>query len=203
MYIVRHGETDYNVQQIVQGHLQIPLNEKGRRQAREAKKVFQNIHFDKVISSDLIRAKETAEIIAEDYDVDVELAKELRESYLVDYQGESSKDPSPKIKKLVDAHHSLTPDDRWHGAIVPGAESNAQLVARAFNFLRGVVRAYPGKTILVVTHGGVVLTLAAHLGIIPREESYKYTVENAGYLQLQSDGTTFIVKQVEGLKKKS
>jgi len=203
MYIVRHGETDYNRQHRVQGHLQIPLNDTGRAQAKEAQVRFRSVHFDKVFASDLIRARETAEIIAQVHKLEVMLAQELREKYLSDYQGEHSSQPSGKIKNLLDKHYELTADERWNAAIVPGAEFNAQLVGRALTFLRGIAIGYPGKTILVVTHGGVVLTLAAHLGLIPKEDSYGYTVENAGFIQLQSDGTTFIMKQAEGLKKKS
>ncbi len=63
IYIVRHGQTDWNVKGIYQGRIDIPLNETGREQARKTKKELEGIKFDKVFSSPLKRALETAQII--------------------------------------------------------------------------------------------------------------------------------------------
>lgn len=64
LYIVRHGQTDWNVRKIIQGHSDIPLNTEGQEQARVLAESLKNVHFDKIISSDLVRAKRTAEIVA-------------------------------------------------------------------------------------------------------------------------------------------
>ena len=59
IYIVRHGETKWNVKQLMQGHKDSPLTEKGIEQAEEIKKELKNIHFYRIFSSDLLRAKRT------------------------------------------------------------------------------------------------------------------------------------------------
>ena len=63
IYIVRHGETDWNKEHRIQGHIDIPLNDKGRQDALNAKKKLKNVKFDVVFSSPLQRAYETAKII--------------------------------------------------------------------------------------------------------------------------------------------
>lgn len=63
IYVVRHGQTDWNVQEIIQGTKDIPLNDTGRKQAHEVSETLKNVKFDKIISSPLKRAYETAEIV--------------------------------------------------------------------------------------------------------------------------------------------
>ena len=64
IYLVRHGQTDWNIEKKhTQGHTDIPLNENGKKQAEQLAQSISNLKIDKIISSDLLRAKETAEII--------------------------------------------------------------------------------------------------------------------------------------------
>ena len=71
VYLIRHGQTDWNKEGIVQGRCDIPLNEKGREQAREAKELTKDIKFDICFCSPLDRAKETAAIVLEGKDVEI------------------------------------------------------------------------------------------------------------------------------------
>lgn len=63
LYLVRHGQTNWNLEGRIQGQTNIPLNDKGRKQAQQAKEKLQNIPIDLIICSPLMRARETAEII--------------------------------------------------------------------------------------------------------------------------------------------
>jgi broad specificity phosphatase PhoE len=63
IYVVRHGQTDWNLEGRFQGRIDIPLNEKGKNQAKKTKEKLEGIEFDKVFSSPLKRALETAQII--------------------------------------------------------------------------------------------------------------------------------------------
>ena len=65
IYVVRHGQTDWNLEGRFQGRIDIPLNEKGKSQAKKTKEKLEGIKFDKVFSSPLKRALETAKIITE------------------------------------------------------------------------------------------------------------------------------------------
>lgn len=76
IYVIRHGQTDWNLKEIIQGTKDIPLNDNGRKQANELKDVLKNIRFDKIISSPLKRAFETAQIVNKDniqIDTDIRL----------------------------------------------------------------------------------------------------------------------------------
>jgi broad specificity phosphatase PhoE len=74
-YLVRHGETDWNKQRIIQGQEDIPLNETGIQQAENAAKLMKSIPFDLAYSSDLMRAKRTTEIIALEHNLAVEATR--------------------------------------------------------------------------------------------------------------------------------
>ncbi len=72
IWIVRHGETDLNAQKLMQGRADIPLNEKGKEQARKASEKIRNIQFDKIFSSPLCRALETAMILTRSDEISVD-----------------------------------------------------------------------------------------------------------------------------------
>ena len=82
IYIVRHGQTEWNVSKRLQGHKPITLNEKGREEAKTFAEKIKDLDFDRIISSDLLRAKETAEIINEKVHKEIFLDARLRS---VDY----------------------------------------------------------------------------------------------------------------------
>lgn len=199
LYLVRHGETDYNKKHFVQGQAQIPLNEQGRFQAKEAAKKFGVKKIDVMYSSDLIRATETAKIIAQEHKLEVILTEAFRERFFGRWQHQSGKNPPDEINKLLKAFYALTPDEQWHKKPFDDYESNEELIGRAFTKLRAIASEYIGKTVMVVTHGGVIRILLAHLGLFPRSKMREYRMRNTAIVELQSDGITFIVKHTEGL----
>lgn len=79
IYLVRHGQTAWNLEKKTQGHTDIPLNEKGRNQAKILAQVISNLKIDKIISSDLLRARETAEIINEKIGKNITYDERIRE----------------------------------------------------------------------------------------------------------------------------
>lgn len=79
IYLVRHGQTDWNIEKKTQGYTDIPLNENGRKQAQILAKSISNLKIDRIISSDLLRAKETAEIINERFGKNISLDERIRE----------------------------------------------------------------------------------------------------------------------------
>lgn len=79
IYLVRHGQTAWNLEKKTQGHTDIPLNEKGRNQAKLLAQVISNLKIDKIISSDLLRARETAEIINEKIGKNIIFDERIRE----------------------------------------------------------------------------------------------------------------------------
>ena len=89
IYLLRHGQTDWNLERRIQGHLDIPLNETGKKEALVCLEKLSSLDIDKIISSDLIRAKETAQIINEKLHLPIHFDSRLREVNLGNLQGRS------------------------------------------------------------------------------------------------------------------
>jgi broad specificity phosphatase PhoE len=151
--LVRHGETDWNRDRRIQGSTDIPLNDTGRAQARTAAAALSG---DIIVSSDLSRARETAQIIADELGLPAPRSyPELRERSYGEAEG-------------VEAAEFLRRWGDWHSAEIPGAEPWPHLRRRALRALAHVVRdarrtTAPGAaSVIVVTHGALIRELLRH-----------------------------------------
>ena len=86
--------------------------------------------------------------------------------------------------------------------LYPTYETEQDLINRVLVFLREAAVTYLGKTVLVVTHGGMIRSLLMHLGFGSFDELPSGCVENTGYIVLQSDGVDFFIKETKGINKK-
>ncbi len=204
LYIVRHGETEWNVSQVMQGQSDSPLTKAGIKQAQDLAKNLQHIKFDMVFSSDLLRAKRTAEIIIQEKKIAVKTTEALRERSFGRFEGEPSKRFHEELKKYWEEYEKLVDEQKFKYKFPtePDIHSDEELVQRLTLFLREISIAYTGKTILIVTHGGVIRSFLVHLGYGTPAELTWGTVKNSGYLKLLSDGTDFFLKEVVGVEKK-
>lgn len=193
-YIVRHGETDWNKNKIMQGQKDIPLNETGEQQAKDLAQLFKDIDFDLAFSSDLIRAKRTAEIVALEHQLTVETTKLLRERSFGRYEGQPSAALIAQIKLL----RALTDDERRKHKVDDESESDEEVIGRFITFLRETAITHPGKTVLVGAHGGFFHVMLVHLGILSYPESDAMRIKNSGYIKLLTDGVDFFVKEIVG-----
>ena len=134
LYLVRHGETVDNANQIMQGQTQGELNENGLRQARELGEQWRNREIDVVIASDLRRSVDTAAIIAAPHGLEVMMTPLLRERDWGGFTGRYI----PSLKNEV------WPDD---------IETLENLLSRAGEFIAYVKKTFPGKKVLAVGHG--------------------------------------------------
>ena len=140
IYLIRHGETDWNVERKIQGQTDIPLNSNGKKQAEEAANEIANLKIDRIISSDLSRAKETAEIINQKVGAEITYEKRLREVNYGDFEG-------IQIDKFTDKDWVIfneTPEK------IKG-ESRQQVYNRVKSFIDEIK---DDENVLVVTHGG-------------------------------------------------
>ena len=195
-YIVRHGETDWNKQRLIQGQTDIILNETGKKQAKEIARQFKSLHLDLAFSSDLLRAKETTEIIALEHRLVVETVKVLRERNFGSLEGQPSDILLAHLKLMLALNNKARETHR----VTPDAENEEEFSTRLFTFFRETAVAFPDKKILVGTHGGVLRMILIHLGIKTHEEFQDTRFINGGYIKLTSDGTEFFVEEVVGLE---
>ncbi len=153
LLLVRHGETDWNRAGRWQGHSDTPLNERGREQARGLAKQLDGV--DVVYSSDLERARETAEILAEELGAEVHLDRRLRERGFGAWEGLTSDEIE---RRFAEAHR------RWkarEGFGAEDAEPFDSFAARVQAFLADALRLHPGETVLVIAHGGSIRVIHA------------------------------------------
>ncbi|GAA4154840.1 phosphatase PhoE [Gryllotalpicola daejeonensis] len=148
--LVRHGQTDWNRDGRIQGRSDIPLNDTGREQAHETGRALRVRRFDGVYASPLVRAFETAEIIAGELGMPEPVAVPGLEerSY-----GRAEGMTGPEIRAAFG-------DNR---ADVPEWEDDASVLARVLEALAGLAAHHEGERILVVVHGGVIGAVARHL----------------------------------------
>ncbi len=199
-YIIRHGETDWNAKKLLQGQTDIPLNEKGKQQALSLGKLLVNIRFDAAFSSDLLRAKQTAEILAIEKKITVQTTKLLRERRFGKLEGQSWEKADSRLESLIHRLVFMTEEEkRKHG--LERAENNEDLIARLIPFLRELCIAYAGKTVLIATHGGLMRAFLIHLGFGTHETLRSGAISNTGYVKIESDGVDFFVKETMGVKK--
>ncbi len=149
--LVRHGETAWNAERRLQGHLDIPLNENGERQAESTCDALAPLRFDAIYSSDLSRARATAEPAARRLGSTPKPLPGLRERHYGVFQGltyEQARQQHPEAYALFEQRD---PDFTFPG----GGESLAGFQSRVINTLQAIAQAHRGEQILVVTHGGV------------------------------------------------
>jgi len=203
LYLVRHGETEWNVEHITQGHKDSPLTEKGLLQAATTAQSLKDIKFDAIFSSDLGRAKRTAEIIKLDRDLAIETSELLRERWFGRLEGMPVKDRDELTKDLNEKLQQLSEEEKWIFKFAPDTESDFELYGRFITKLREIAVASPNKTVLIVTHGGGIRTFLMKAGYATREELSAGAFQNAGYVKVLSDGIDFFIQEVNGLKQKT
>ncbi len=162
LYIVRHGQTDWNVLGKRQGHVDNPLNETGIKQAKELQLLLKDISFDKVFSSPLKRAIDTAKIITNKKIIVDERLIERNNGKLEGLTKE-------QIKKIKDSGNY---DDKSYGVETPEEMQN-----RAERFLKEILEKYPNQDILVVTHCGLIINMRCYLDGVPNDLN-SYMVDN-------------------------
>lgn len=149
IYIVRHGETDWNREGIYQGHTDTPLNEDGRKTAERLGYTLSKIKISCIYSSDLLRARETAEIINRFLNVPVCYTQDLRELNFGDWTGISIWEMEEKDPELFRRWQ----EDPWNIS-PPGGETFRELTERVMNILEEITRRHRDEDVLIVSHAG-------------------------------------------------
>ncbi|KQO65258.1 histidine phosphatase family protein [Curtobacterium sp. Leaf261] len=148
LYLVRHGETDWNRQRRIQGSTDVPLNDTGRRQASDTAELLARRSFDAVVASPLSRALETGAIIAARLGLPAPTTDDgLVERAYGDAEGLTDQDI-----------RATFPDD-----VIPGRESRKAVVARALETLGAIAVRFDGGSVVVATHGAVIRSVVNEL----------------------------------------
>ena len=212
IYLVRHGESEANLRadkgeqfSHVQeyGEEGAPLTENGKNQTKELAKKMQQVHFDAFYSSDLVRARETAEAVALERKLAVQTTNLIRERSFFEYLNHHRNKKREQVEEEMREELSkLNEIGKFQYKHTPDMESAEEGAVRLITFLREIALAHRGQTILVANHGNLIRNILTHLGWATFDElAGTKNVENTGYVVLESDGVDFFIKETSGIQK--
>lgn len=173
--LVRHGETDYNLRGIFQGSSDIPLNERGKKQAGYAREALKDEKIDGAYSSPLSRAYETAEIIMHPRETKVIPEEGLRETCVGVWEGVPFEQLMEEYPKQFKTWMENPVDFS-----VEGSESLGEVGKRTVRTFNKIVEENRGKTILIVSHMVALTTIMLHVAGIDFNKLWDYGLINAG-----------------------
>lgn len=181
--LVRHGETDFNKNKLIQGHSDIELNETGRNQAKNAGMKINEFSIDAAFSSPLKRAVETARLMLDNSNnsqnekLKIEVDQRLIEKFFGDFEGSTFDEYFAALEKNEG---------------LESIELEENVNKRANDFFKDKFNEYTDKTILVVCHGALIRIFLRELGLYPNT---KELIKNTALNILNYDGEQFILEK--------
>lgn len=174
LLLIRHGETDWNVEGRYQGQSDVPLNDRGHAQAVKLAGELKDAQVDAIYSSDLARAQGTAEVLAEVANAPLVLDPRLREIHQGLWEGMLFQDIQQKYAEAFE----LRKQDPLKVA-PPEGETVGQLRSRVLAALRDILQAHPDGRVAVVSHGLSLALIGVELKGIPIEQVWDHIPPNA------------------------
>lgn len=173
-FLVRHGETEWNKIDRIQGFSDTHLNKNGRAQAKATAALLKDKHIDLIISSDLARAKQTAEIIAEATGAEIILNKSLREMDYGLLEGMLIPEVNEKYGGFLDRPYEQL-----------GGETFEAVEARAMQALHNHKKDYHNKNVVIVTHGALLGLAMKNIKKLSHAKSTGLKIGNAEAIKLE------------------
>ncbi len=180
LYLVRHGETDWNIQNKIQGKSDTVLNETGKKQAEAlAGLLKENYTIDAVYTSPQKRALETAQVIGRGMGIEPIIKQGLEEMSLGKWEGYSWR----QVRELFPEEYGIWHKNRRY-QLPPEGESYQQLLDRLLESLNGIIAENTGN-VLIVTHSAVIMTLMSYIYDTPFEDMARnYKIGNTKIVEL-------------------
>ena len=184
--LIRHGETDWNREKRLQGYIDIGLNQVGIEQAKLLAEVLANEAIDVAYASDLSRAFDTAQTIAQHHALEVTTDAQLRERCYGVIQGMTYAEIEKSHPENYHAWFSRNPD------FVPqDGESLRQFYHRVTDSIQAIAKRHLGQTVLIVAHGGVLDCMYRFAAKVDVSEKRKIELLNTSLNRLVFDGQSF------------
>jgi len=177
--LIRHGETIWNQERRCQGFTDVPLSERGAEQAKALALALKTLPLAAIYCSDLIRAKKTAEIIAEPHRILIRPEARLREMNQGVLEGQN-------LEGLLSGHPELLKKWMQEPAEVemPEGESLRSVQARAWNALQDIVKRHPEETVAVISHNLACLGIICQAINLDLNHFRRLRIENASISEL-------------------
>ncbi len=179
LYVVRHGETDWNKIQRLQGNKDISLNKNGIEQVKNIREEIKNYKIDLIFCSTLKRAKQTADIINEYLNCEIIYTDALKERYYGNFEGTTKNEYTKDIKIQSGLIFNYNVNIKYKGI-----EPIKDFCNRVWNFLDVLKTKYNDKNILLVTHGGTIAIINTYLNGLDENGNINYLdIKNAKILK--------------------
>ena len=199
IYIVRHGQSVNNRDDVLSGHVDTDLTAEGKTQAKVLARKLSHIKFDEIYTSDLQRAIKTAELISGRRIIKDHQLTQLRERSFGQMEGTPAKHWRAMHKA---EHYQKMPDDkRWTHKHRPDIESDHEVSVRYIKALQDLAKQHPGETLLIVAHGGALRALLIKLGYATLSDLPPGAMQNTSYAKLIYDGHELNVEETFGIDK--
>lgn len=187
IYLARHGETEYNRKNQIQGRgIDAPLNDTGIKQACAIARHLSDISINKIYSSSLKRSRQTAQVVADSYGLDIESHPDLDEMNFGILEGR----PISEIKDNLQSLHN-----RWKSGDVEfamdGGESPSTVLKRAGNRARSIIRQQETVNLLFVLHGRLLRILLSDWLNYGLHQMHQIPHTNGALYHLQWNGSGF------------
>jgi broad specificity phosphatase PhoE len=147
IYLVRHGQTAWNKEEIFRGRTDVPLDETGMKQAELVGQYFKKMEIHGIYSSPLSRAWETAQKIAQFHNLKVQPLQGILDMSFGKWEGQTHRDIQKNDREIYRQWR-----EEPHLVRLPGGESLDDVRVRAMVALEEVIRKHPGKTLVLVSH---------------------------------------------------
>jgi phosphoserine phosphatase len=183
LLLIRHAETAWNAEGRVQGQTDVPLSDTGHEQARKLATRLNSRRFDAIYSSDLLRAMQTAQPVAEGRGMAIAGLSELREIGFGQWEGLTRQE----IQEGWPAEYAAWVADSLHSR-PPGGEMVEDLQARVLTTFRQIIAAHEGQTLAIVTHGGALRAGMIGLLGLPLDAYHVFRVDNTALVELHLGG---------------
>ena len=183
--LIRHGQTDWNLEGRYQGQSNVPLNEKGLEQAELLKEKLNGHSFAAIYSSDLIRARQTTEPIAKLLGLNVQIEPRLREINQGEWEGVLVEDIKARYAEIW-SQRTVDPAN----VRPPGGETVREVATRVYAALDDIARDHLNGNVLIVSHGLSIATAICRLKNIPVGQAYTVIPDNVQpvWMDWQLDG---------------
>jgi len=180
---IRHGETDWNAEKRIQGQIDIPLNETGRAQALAMAFNAAHHNFDAIYSSDLLRARDTAAMLAARRGLAINILQQLRERHFGIFQGLTAAEGKVSQPEAHARYLARDPDYDFDSG-----ESMHNLARRVAAAVHEMTRHHAGHTLAAVTHGGVLDILYRKATGKPLHTPRDFNIPNCALNWFRFDG---------------
>ena len=188
LIIMRHGQTAWNVEHRVQGHTDIPLDERGCAQASAIAERLSDMQIDAVYASPLQRAYTTGACIAARSGCPVYKDQRLIERFFGEWEGQRLEDVSRRDP------------EKWRvwleeptKCVVPGGETLDSVLKRSLAFAEEIIEKHRGKNVVIVSHANPVKLLLMHYTGIPVDQMHRIRTDNCSYSELYEREGRFVL----------